>query len=64
MKGLCVIVLTGAAALAAPDVASPPPLFDALPNSCGSNGITDIGEMPSGSAKSDAEITGRFGTPA
>ena len=39
------------------------PLLAALPNKSGSKGITAIGVMPSGSAKSWAVISGRFGTP-
>jgi len=39
------------------------PLLAALPKSCGSNGTMAIGVMPSGSAKSWAEISGRLGMP-
>src|SRR5581483_9317568 len=39
------------------------PLFAAVPNTCGSNGIVAIGSNSSALAKSADLISGRFGTP-
>ena len=39
------------------------PLLAAVPNSCGSNGMTAIGSSSSALAKSAGLISGRFGTP-